>query len=232
MGNITLNPCGLIANTFFNDVIKFIPGEGESQSQQTMVEEGIAWNSDLEYKFRQPQGFDSEECDSCDTCSCAEGLTKEGKPWSCDRNNEPYVKSDGTCHKFYYPNEEVTQYLYETYPMISPLEGVTNEHFVVWMRIAAYPTFRKLYGYFESGFKKGDVVKFEIQNNWIVKTFKGSKSLVITTTSAFGGKTTQLGGCFIGIGGSALLAALLFALKHIIKPRKLADEKYLKYKEE
>ena len=55
---------------------------------------------------------------------------------------------------------------------------------------------------------------------------------MITTTSALGGKTTQLGGCFIGIGGSALLAALLFALKHIIKPRKLADEKYLKYKEE
>ena len=228
LGNITLNPCGLTANTFFNDVIKFVPGEGQSQ---IMVEEGIAWNSDLEYKFRQPQGFDSEECD-CGTCSCAEGATKEGKPWSCDANNEPHVKSDGTCHKYYYPNEEVTQYLHETYPMISPLDGVTDEHFVVWMRIASHPTFRKLYGYFENGFKKGDVVKFEIQNNWIVKTFKGSKSLVITTTSALGGKTTQLGGCFIGVGGISLLAALFFALKHIIKPRKLADEKYLKYKAE
>mmetsp|Transcript_26104 Transcript_26104/g.38627 ORF Transcript_26104/g.38627 Transcript_26104/m.38627 type:complete len:376 (-) Transcript_26104:41-1168(-) len=227
LGNITLNPCGLIANTFFNDVIKFVPGEG----QTNMMEEGIAWTSDLEYRFRQPQGFESEEC-VCDTCSCAEGATSEGKPWSCDENNKHYVKSDGTCHKYYYPNEEVTQYLHETYPMISPLEGVTDEHFVVWMRIASHPTFRKFYGYFENGFKKGDVVTFVIENNWIVKNFKGSKSLVITTTSAFGGKTTQLGGCFIGVGGISLLAALFFGLKHIFKPRKLADEKYLKYKAE
>lgn len=188
-----------------------------------MTEDGIAWNSDLDFKFSQPDGFKFEPCDDCNDCVC------ESPEWSC---TEKHVDSDGNCYKYFYPNDDTTQYLHETYNSISPIVGVTDEHFIVWMRIAAHPTFRKLYGYFENGFKAGDTVTFEIENNWIVDSFKGSKSLVITTTSAFGGKSDQLGGCFIGVGGICLLAGVFFALKHSFKPRKLADEKYLKYKVE
>ena len=223
LGNITLNPCGLIANTFFNDVITFVPNIEQTDAQIQMTESGIAWTSDLEYKFRQPDEFKSEKCDDCNDCTC------ESPDWSC---KEKYVDSDGECFRYFYPNDDTTQYLHETYDMISPIVGVTDEHFVVWMRIASHPHFRKLYGYFENGFKAGDTVTFHIDNRWIVNNFKGSKSLVITTTSAFGGKSGELGGCFIGVGGICLLAALFFALKHFIKPRKLADEKYLKYKVE
>lgn len=46
-----------------------------------------------------------------------------------------YPTGKGSYIGYYYPQDPSTQYLYESYPgIISPLEGVTNEHFIVWMR--------------------------------------------------------------------------------------------------
>lgn len=46
-----LNPCGLIANSFFNDFYTMAtPGF-------TLDEEGIAWESDVDHRFAQPDGF-------------------------------------------------------------------------------------------------------------------------------------------------------------------------------
>lgn len=223
LGNITLNPCGLMANTFFNDVIKFVPTDDQRNAGMEMIEEGIAWQSDLIYKFRQPDGFNYQKCD-CDDCECS------SPEWTCkERWQDPKT---GICYRYFYPNDNTTQYLYETYDMINPILGVTDEHFVVWMRNAAFVNFRKLYGYIEKDIMAGEVLTFSITANWDVKSFKGAKSLLVTTTSAFGGKNIQLGDCFMGVGVICLVAGVFFGLKHMIKPRKLADEKYLRYKED
>lgn len=119
LGNLTLNPCGLIANTLFNDVFEFIPSDRQIESNLTMVEDGIAWQSDLEERFRQPDGFEVEECDDCNDCSC-----EDGSKWSCYTD-----KKTDTCYRYFYPDDDTTQYLYETYPdTVSPIEGVMNEH--------------------------------------------------------------------------------------------------------
>jgi LEM3 (ligand-effect modulator 3) family / CDC50 family len=40
-----------------------------------------------------------------------------------------------------------SQYLHESFPeVISPLDGVKDEHFIVWMRVAGLRQFRKPYG--------------------------------------------------------------------------------------
>lgn len=212
LGNITINPCGLIANTLFNDVFTL--------DSYKVNEQGIAWKSDLEYKYKQPEGFKSELCD-CNDCSC------DGE-WSC---KEPYQDPDGNCYRYYYPNDDSTQYLYETYPMVvNPIEGVLNEHFIVWMRVAALPTFRKLYGWIDTKIPKDTVLTFKIQNNYDVLSFKGSKSLIVSTTGAFGGKNGFLPMAYILVGTITLLLGILFGLKQWFFPRKLADRSYLKFK--
>jgi len=222
---ITLNPCGLIANTLFNDIITLVNGTGTDGKPLAMLENGIAWESDLEFKFHQPEGFVSKECD-CDACACLE------QDSTCN-NSTLYTGTDGVCWRYYYPNDDTTQYLHETYPkVISPLKGVTDEHFIVWMRSAALPKFRKLYGYIDKPITKGTELTFQIDANWIVDRFNGSKTLVLTTTSMFGGKNPALGRYFIGVGIFCLISALFFGVKHAIWPRKLADPRYLKYKED
>jgi len=104
LGGIYLNPCGYIANTLFNDVITLTSGNSADDTPLVMIEDGIAWKSDLKYKFKQPEEFHSEQCETCDSCFCND--TK----WSC---KEPYLDKDGNCHRYFYPEDNTTQYLYE-----------------------------------------------------------------------------------------------------------------------
>jgi len=227
LGNMTLNPCGLIANTFFNDIFTLVGGVDEDGKELEMIEEGIAWQSDKDYRFGMPFGFQMEECgteEGCDASCC------ESRGFSCDT---PHKKDDDTCWAYDYPNEDTTQYLYETYPkIISPLEHVTNEHFIVWMRIATRPNFRKLYGYIEQKIPKGTELTFHINLNYVVESFGGSKALVISTNNVVGGKNPYLGPTFYGMGFFCMACGVIFATKHWFRPRKLGDRKYLQYKED
>ena len=59
------------------------------------------------------------------------------------------VKGQSTV--YYYKDEAKYQRLYETYPdIVSPLIGVKNEHFNVWLRLGGLSDFRKLYGRIKS----------------------------------------------------------------------------------
>jgi hypothetical protein len=227
LGNVTLHPCGLVPNTFFNDYFTLVEGIDVYGEPLRLIETGIAWQSDIKYMYKQPQGFDKKVCEACDSSCCT------GK-WECGSKGKPWVdKKDGTCYSFVYPLDNETQYLYETYPdIISPIEGVTNEHFIVWMRIATQPTFRKLYGWINQPIVKGQRVTFRVNANFAVKRFKGSKSLLISTNNIFGGRNPFLGAMFYWVGFFFLAAGTFFALKHTLRPRRLADSAYLHFKDE
>ena len=226
LGNITIHPCGLIANTFFNDQFTLVGGVDYNGQPLMMREDGIAWQSDVDFAFAQPNGFTSSECIQCDSSCCnSDDSCIDGLPYVDPKTEK--------CYRFYYPLDTSTQYLYETYPnVISPIDGVTNEHFIVWMRIAAQPNFRKLYGWIDQPIFNGTTLTFQIQSNWVVTRFKGSKALVISTTSIFGGRNPYLAPMFIYVGYFCILAGIFFTLKHTLRPRKLADPAYLSYKED
>ena len=226
LGGIRLNPCGLIANTFFNDIINLTGGtSSDGGVDLVMMEDGIAWQSDIDYMYRQPEGFNYSECPgACDATCC------EGDEWSCE---EPTVYTDGKCYRYFYPDDNTTQYLYETYPqVISPIDGVLNEHFIVWMRVAVLPTFRKLYGWINQPIANGTVLTFEIINNWEVASFQGRKSLVLTTVNTFGGKNQWMPVYYYGVGIFCIGAAIFFALKQTLRPRRIADKRYLQFKQD
>mmetsp|Transcript_35451 Transcript_35451/g.35114 ORF Transcript_35451/g.35114 Transcript_35451/m.35114 type:complete len:190 (+) Transcript_35451:267-836(+) len=65
--------------------------------------------------------------------------------------------------------------------------STVDEHFIVWMRTAGMPNFRKLWGRVRDDIPKGTLT-ITINNNYDVSSFDGKKTFVLSTTNAFGGK--------------------------------------------
>lgn len=100
---------------------------------------------------------------------------------------------------------------------------------IVWMRTAALPTFRKLYGKIEEDLDANKNISVIVQNNYNTYAFGGKKRLVLSTTSWIGGKNDFLGVGYLTVGGLSLFFALAFLLVYVLKPRPLADPTYLSW---
>lgn len=269
-GSKVLNPCGLVANSLFNDQITVA-----TDTFAPMYTNNIAWASDVDEKYQQPGHGDalglsykkkfihakvtiwnqaSAVKSSCIGSGCSDDICDYylgDKGWDAtDSSCKGYycgtISSDGTqtdyssgyahlfnceagsTHVYWYPEQSSTQYIYETFPeVISPLMGVKSPNFAVWMRTAALPKFRKLYGKIAVDIPEGESIEFDIVNNFAVNSFKGTKSIIVTTTSWIGGKNNFLGVSFIVVGSLCLTFAVAFLLKSQLNPRIPGDTKKL-----
>eukprot|EP01098_Paradermamoeba_levis_P012613 TRINITY_DN5550_c0_g1_i2.p1 TRINITY_DN5550_c0_g1~~TRINITY_DN5550_c0_g1_i2.p1 ORF type:complete len:321 (+),score=95.35 TRINITY_DN5550_c0_g1_i2:93-1055(+) len=106
---------------------------------------------------------------------------------------------------------------------------VENEDFIVWMRVAALPTFRKLYGKINLELKAGDTITINIKNVYPVSGFNGKKYVVLSTMSWMGGKNPFLGIAYLVVGSVSLFLCAVFAVLQRVKPRQLGDTKYLEW---
>ncbi|XAR54511.1 hypothetical protein NMG60_11029666 [Bertholletia excelsa] len=104
-----------------------------------------------------------------------------------------------------------------------------QEDLIVWMRTAALPTFRKLWGKIEEDLEANQMIDVVIQNNYNTYGFSGEKRLVLSTTSWIGGKNDFLGVAYILVGGICLAIAMSFAVLYFLKPRPLGDPSYLSW---
>lgn len=209
------NPCGLIAGSYFNDVISV------STPGKSMDEIGISWKSDRDVKFKQPDGFDYVVADpGVSTNSGCEGQKSTGYQ---------YTTKDNVGYCYFYPRDNQTFYLHEMFPQINPIDGVTDEHFIVWMRTAALPTFRKLYGTIDSDFKSGDTLEFTVDSNFEVSSYDASKAMVLSTIGEFGGKNPALGTAYVVVGSVSLFLGVVFFIKHLNYPRDTGSKTLLKW---
>lgn len=243
-----VSPCGLVAWSLFND--SFVLRKASDMSEVTATSSGIAWASDKSYKFiNSEEGttgqfyppFAWERQATCTEEELSPELrTKcEEHQASCDEieasedgdDLKAVCKAAGLCFKG-------SGYCME------------SEHFMVWMRTAGLPTFRKLYAIIDEEIPAGEYV-VEVSNGrrnpaqegvywnyhanqaqralFPVHGFDGQKMVVLSTVSAFGGKNPFLGVAYVVVGAICLALALLFLIKDRVSPRKLGDPSYITF---
>lgn len=219
-GTYKLNPCGLIANSLFNDIfwVNSLTVDGDKYYQTDKYKDtevvnlldqtNIAWKSDIETKFKN--------IDEADRATMTDNLFL----WENPKYRYVIPAYEGQP-----PIANKTAWTTE-----APSYGVQDEHFIVWMRTAGLPSFRKLYGRIDTDLAAGTKLEFLVSSNFLVTTFDGKKSLVISTTSWFGGRNPFLGIAYIVVGSLCMLLAILFFAKHKLSPRKLGDTRYLVWK--
>jgi len=192
--NLPIYPCGLIANSIFNDTFSNLTLLNLSQgasSNYTLSEKGIAWPGEAKKYVSRPGYHD---------------LTQVAPPPNWMRR---------------FPNG----YSNST----PPPDLRADEHFQNWMRTAGLPTFTKLYSRNDVDTLVKGRYEIVIGMNFPVRSYKGTKSVVISTVAWIGGKNPFLGWAYIASSAVFVALAILGTIRHLVKPRRLGDMSLLSW---
>ena len=96
---------------------------------------------------------------------------------------------------------------------------------MVWFRISALSSFRKLYGTINQPLKAGTYF-FHIQNNYPVHAHAGKKYFILTTKNKFGGQNFSMAIIYISSGMLCIFCSAFFGIAWQIK-RKSERDRFL-----
>ncbi|PVI01988.1 Lem3/Cdc50 [Periconia macrospinosa] len=195
-------PCGLIANSMFNDTYWNLNASNPSQDS--------GGNSNATYDFERTGIIWSTEAD----------LYGETKYQPKDIRPPP-----NWIHQF--PEGGYDNLSHDQLPNLH-----TNEAFQVWMRTAGLPYFSKLAMRNDKDVLQAGTYRLRIRDLFPVQKYGGKKSILISTRTVMGGKNDFLGIAYIVVGGLCIVLGTVFTLTHLVKPRKLGDHTYLSWNNE
>eukprot|EP00088_Acartia_fossae_P017451 TRINITY_DN19906_c0_g1_i11.p1 TRINITY_DN19906_c0_g1~~TRINITY_DN19906_c0_g1_i11.p1 ORF type:complete len:384 (-),score=74.79 TRINITY_DN19906_c0_g1_i11:69-1220(-) len=198
-------PCGAIANSLFSDNIVLEYKNKDTADSEfkpvPVTRYNIAWESDKSKKFRNPDVPDGKKLkDVFESLGAVRPRDWRINPWELDTERESN-------------------------------NGFQNEDLIVWMRAAALPNFRKLYRRvdhdnemnienFDQRFNsslpvKGIEYRLSIDYRFRVQQFKGTKSVIISTTSLLGGRNPFLGIAYVVVGCICFVMGIIFLFIHL-----------------
>ncbi|XP_049450516.1 transmembrane protein 30C [Epinephelus fuscoguttatus] len=150
-------------------------------------------------------------------------LLRKGITWYTDKNvkyrnpkNENMTLAqvfEGTAKPLYWQKP-----VYELDPLDPTNNGFINDDLIVWMREAAFPNFKKLYGVLyraQKPFSKGLPVgnySIDISYNFPAQYFRGRKEVVLTTLTWFGGQNHFLPVAYLVTSCLILLIAIVLTV--------------------
>lgn len=196
-------PCGLIANSFFNDKfkVKYIMANG---TEVDFCDNTTRCNADPEQvdKWSDAAWYSSPNWE------------RDGIAWDSDLDRfELFEISDDDYTTNVNQDQEVQNVT---------LPDTDDPDLMVWMRTSTVPTFLKLHRIINGqSLKKGDQLMVTIKNYFNVNDgFDGTKALVISTNSSLGGRNNKLGIIYMVIGSVSLLTAVFFRI--LLPPQRLS----------
>eukprot|EP01001_Neometanema_parovale_P006218 NODE_2592_length_1384_cov_138.449643_g2464_i0.p1 GENE.NODE_2592_length_1384_cov_138.449643_g2464_i0~~NODE_2592_length_1384_cov_138.449643_g2464_i0.p1 ORF type:complete len:390 (-),score=99.64 NODE_2592_length_1384_cov_138.449643_g2464_i0:213-1331(-) len=205
-------PCGLIAWSMFNDsfaVYKAPTADFSCKANPGMCT--LLCDGQLQALEASVNG------PGCTTCTCE----KNGIAWKSDRDKK--FKTPHNTVEWNHSAPGIPSYYYDEGPTTANPESghaipvQNDEDFMVWMRTASLPTFRKLYRKFNStNFAAGDKLWIRVKNRFRVSDFGGKKFVILSTTTWIGGKNYFLGTAYVIVGCLCFVLALIFVIKHLL----------------
>jgi len=244
--NDVINPCGLIAWSMFNDTYQL----SLNGASIPLTQDSIAWQSDLDTKFKNNndgqtgQNFPPFAYWRNISCDDGDPTPGTGLPTPTTAQRQSCTDANtanpgvGWCFKG-------SGYCTE------------DQHFVVWMRSAGLPNFRKLYAKIDQDLPAGDYT-LTISNGvrvggsgspylnygvmqtgsaepapqqflYPVGSFSGTKTVVVSTVSWIGGRNFFLGYAYLVVGIVCIVLAICFFVKSRLSPRDLGSAPYVSW---
>lgn len=189
-------PCGLIANSYFNDSISNLTllNAKSSEDNETYVldQTEISWSSDIKHKYKKTH-YDPKD-----------------------------IVPPPNWYKMFPQGYNALNL-----PDLQQWQLLQN-----WMRTAGLASFYKLYGVNKHDTLTSGNYEVLVEMNYPVSIFHGTKSLVITTNSIFGGRNVSLGIVYIIVAVITGLLGIYFLLQTVITPRKVGDHDFLQNREQ
>nr|BAA21381.1 probable membrane protein [Schizosaccharomyces pombe] len=153
-------------------------------------------------------------------------MTTNGTAWPEDR--ERYKKTKYNASQIVPPPNWAKMfpngYTDDNIPDVS-----TWDAFQIWMRAAALPTFSKLALRNVTTALQPGIYEMNITYNFPVTEYKGTKTIMFSTTSVIGGKNYFLGILYFVIGGLCAASGVILSIACLIKPRRVGDPRYLSW---